>query len=125
MVAAGLSDLRTVAPGCAGSRVQSAPGFRWTQISIDVPQSSALWHQLGCSWRRNVLLRHRAPVFPGAEAISRRADRKPSTGGRKADLDGHGDLQGTTSRVAGGTSQGCRQGWFRADFYGEAEQCVD
>ncbi len=63
------------------------PKIRWSEISADVPEPSALWHRVGSAGRCHGVLRLRAAIFAAAQAMARSAHRLAPTRARQADMD--------------------------------------
>ncbi len=56
--------------GRSRARVESAAQDRRAEISVDVFESSALRHRVGRAGRGDVVLRHRAAIFPAAQTVA-------------------------------------------------------
>src|SRR5258706_11174573 len=125
MVAARFGDFGPVAAGCANPRVESVAGNRRIEVSADVPQSGALWNRVGCSGRRDGVLRLRATVFVAAETIPRSAHRLASTGAGETRLDDQRDHEGTVARAASWPVERRRKSAASAHLDGEEKQRLD
>src|SRR5579872_3817860 len=125
MVAACIRHERPFTPGCPCARLESAARIERAQESVDVPQSSALWHWMGRDRRGDGLLRYCAAICKSAKAVSYPTDRQPPADPGEARLDGQRNLKSSVALAPRGPYEGCWQGGTRTYLDGQAEQCVD
>src|SRR6202521_2540908 len=125
MVVARFGDVGFVAAGCANPRVEPAAGIGRIEVSVDVPESGALWNRVGSNRRGDGVLRLCAAVFVAAETVPRSAHRLASTGAGETRLDDRRDHEGTVTRAASWPIERRRESAASAHLDGEEKQRLD